>query len=276
MTGSNHHGTCARAVGRSLVFLETVSSRDLTFEEKESPRDLVSGADIAIHNLISQALEPSGIPVMSEENVESYSGQASGAGLRWLLDPIDGTANYAAHIPFYGVSLGLMRGQAFVAGAVGMPATRELFYTAADDASYLNDTRLRPAPSALAASLVNVSFSSRAGCAAGAREAEFRAFGLINDRSRGCVRLGSAAASICYAAAGKVGASYGINCKLWDVAAALAVARAANCHVLTATASDPLALSFIVGHGDIVGGIQSILQCELGMTEWRQVSHDQT
>ena len=116
-------------------------------------------------------------------------------------------------------------------------------------------------------------FSSRTGGAAGAREAEFRAFGLINDRSRGCVRLGSAATSICYAAAGKVGASYGINCKLWDVAAALAVARAANCKVLTTTASAPLALSFVVGHGDVVGEIQSILQGELGINEWTQVSH---
>ena len=55
--------------------------------------------------------------------------------------------------------------------------------------------------------------------------------------------------------------------------AALAVARAANCKVLTTTASAPLALSFVVGHGDVVGEIQSILQGELGINEWTQVSH---
>lgn len=274
MNVGDHHGTCARAVGKALLFLETVSSRDLTFEEKESPRDLVSGADVAIHNLMSQELEPTGIPVLSEEHVESHSGSTASAGLRWLLDPIDGTTNYAARIPFYGVSLGLMQGESFVAGAFGMPSTRELFYTASDDASYLNDARLRPLPSALAASLVGACFSSRATGVAAAREAEFCAFGAINDRSRGCVRLGSAAASICYAAAGKLGASYGINSKLWDVAAALAVARAANCRVLTAKARDSLALSFIVGHGDAVAGIRAILETELGPSEWTQVTDD--
>ena len=274
MNVSEHHGTCARTVGKALLFLETVSSRDLTFTEKESPRDLVSRADLAIHNLIGQELEPYGVPVVSEENVSSHAAQGSCVGLRWLLDPIDGTTNFANRIPFYGVSLGLMQGAAFVGGAFGMPMSRELFYTVSEDASYLNDARLRACPTTLAASLVGACFSSRASSATWPREAEFRAFGLINDRSRGCVRLGSAAASICYAAAGKLGASYGINCKLWDVAGALAVARAANCQVLTASANDPLAINFIVGHGDGVVTIQTILKGELGMNGWMQVSHD--
>jgi len=274
MNVSEHHGTCARTVGKALLFLETVSSRDLTFTEKESPRDLVSRADLAIHNLIAQELNPYGVPVVSEENVSSHAAQGSCVGLRWLLDPIDGTTNFANRIPFYGVSLGLMQGAAFVGGAFGMPMSRELFYTVSEDASYLNDARLRACPTTLAASLVGACFSSRASSSTWPREAEFRAFGLINDRSRGCVRLGSAAASICYAAAGKLGASYGINCKLWDVAGALAVARAANCQVLTASANDPLAINFIVGHGDGVVTIQTILKGELGMNGWIQVSHD--
>jgi len=54
----------------------------------------------------------------------------------------------------------------------------------------------------------------------------------------------------------------------------LAVARAANCQVLTASANDPLAINFIVGHGDGVVTIQTILKGELGMNGWIQVSHD--
>jgi myo-inositol-1(or 4)-monophosphatase len=276
MNVSEHHGTCARTVGKALLFLETVSSRDLTFTEKESPRDLVSRADLAIHNLIAQELDPYGVPVVSEENVSSHAAQGSCVGLRWLLDPIDGTTNFANRIPFYGISLGLMQGAAFVGGAFGMPMSRELFYTVSEDASYLNDARLRACPTILAASLVGACFSSRASSATWPREAEFRAFGLINDRSRGCVRLGSAAASICYAAAGKLGASYGINSKLWDVAAALAIARAGDCQVLVAQAADPLALSFVVGHGKVVAEIQSTLQAELGITSWTQVADDRT
>lgn len=271
MTAYNHHGDCARAVGQALLFLETISARDLTFAEKESPRDLVSTADLAVHNLICQELTPSGIPVISEELTASHTAIAGARGLRWLLDPIDGTTNFAARIPLYGVSLGLMDGEAFRAGAFGMPATRELFYTVTPDASYLNDARLRQDGRSMAGSLVGACFSSRGNGTAQSRESEFRVFGIINDRSRGCVRLGSAGVSICYTAAGKLGATYGIAGKMWDVAAALAIAQAAGCSIITAPAQDPLIISYVVGHGAVVQEIRAILESEIGITAWREV-----
>lgn len=264
MNASEHHGTCARAVGKGLLFLETLSLRELAFTEKESPRDLVSSADVAIHNLMCQELATTGIPVVSEENVASHAVSLQAMPQRWILDPIDGTANFSARIPLYGISLGLMEGEAFVAGAFGMPVTRELFYTVGPDSSYLNDARLRPGRKTLASSLVGVCFSSRAIGSRQARNDEFRVFGVINDRSRGCVRLGSASASICYTAAGKLGATYGIAGRIWDVAAALAIAHAAGCRILTAPAADPLAINYVIGHGNVVSEIQSILQDELG------------
>jgi fructose-1,6-bisphosphatase/inositol monophosphatase family enzyme len=95
-------------------------------------------------------------------------------------------------------------------------------------------------------------------------------FGIINDRSRGCLRLGSAGVSICYTAAGKLGATYGIAGKVWDVAAALAIARAAGCRILIAATPDPLAMSYVVGHGDVVGEIHAIVRDELRITSWKE------
>lgn len=267
----DHHGTCSRAVGQALLFLETVSSRDLVFSEKESPRDLVSATDLAIHNLISQELGATGIPVISEENREAESKMMPGDGPRWLLDPIDGTTNFAAGISFYGVALGLMHGEAFDAGAFGMPATRELFYTVSPEASYLNDARLRSDERSLGRSLIGACFSSRSTIGQQARENEFRLFGIINDRSRGCVRLGSASVSICYTAAGKLGATFGIAGRIWDVAASLAIARAAGCSIITCPTQDPLAISYVVGHGSVVREIRSILEDGLGIPSWREV-----
>jgi len=271
MSTFDHHGTCARAVGQALLFLETVSSRDLAFAEKETPRDLVSAADLSIHNLISKELEATGIPVISEESFVPKSDEIAGEGLRWLLDPIDGTTNFAARIPLYGVALGLMRGSAFDAGAFGMPATRELFYTASLDASYLNDSRLRSDPRTLGGSLIGACFSSRGAFTGQMRENEFRVFGVLNDRSRGCVRLGSAGVSICYTAAGKLGATFGIAGRIWDVAAAFAIARAAGCGIMTSPTHDPLALTYVVGHGSVVHAIRSVIEAELGITSWREV-----
>jgi myo-inositol-1(or 4)-monophosphatase len=270
MNSPIHHGTCARTVAKALLFMETMSSRELTFTEKESPRDLVSAADMAVHNLMCEELEPTGIPVVSEENAASHMLAAQPMAQCWLLDPIDGTANFSARIPLYGVSLALMNGNAFMAGTFGMPATRELFYTVGPEASYLNDARLRPIRKTLATSLVGGCFSSRAKSTQQSRNDEFRLFGMINDRSRGCVRLGSAGVSICYTAAGKLGATYGIAGKVWDVAAALAIAQAAGCRILTAATPDPLATSYVVGQGDVVSEIRAVMRDELGITSWRE------
>jgi myo-inositol-1(or 4)-monophosphatase len=265
-----YHGTCTQAVGKALLFLESISSRELTFTEKESPRDLVSAADMAVHNMMCHELAPTGIPLFSEENAASHAPASDSTAKRWILDPIDGTTNFAARIPLYGISLGFMEGETFIAGAFGMPATRELFYTVSHDASYLNDARLRSDHKTLAHSLVGACFSARAGTTQQAREKEFLAFGMVNDRSRGCVRLGSAGVSICYTAAGKLGAAYGIACRIWDVAAALAVAQAAGCRILTAQTADALAISFIVGHGDAASEIRTILREVVGVNSWQE------
>jgi myo-inositol-1(or 4)-monophosphatase len=270
MNCSTHHGTCARTVAKALLFLETMSSRELTFTEKESPRDLVSAADMAVHKLMCEQLEPTRIPVVSEENAASHALATQPMPQCWMLDPIDGTTNFATRIPLYGVSLALMDGTSFTVGSFGMPATRELFYTVSPDASYLNDARLRPIRKTLTTSLVGGCFSSRARSTQQSRNDEFRLFGIINDRSRGCLRLGSAGVSICYTAAGKLGATYGIAGKVWDVAAALAIARAAGCRILIAATPDPLAMSYVVGHGDVVGEIHAIVRDELRITSWKE------
>jgi len=272
MTADKHeyHGTCARAVGEALLFLDNVLTRDLTFTEKESPRDLVSAADIAVHNLICRKLQPSGIPILSEEHAASRAAIPAAQGLRWVLDPVDGTTNFAARIPLFGVSLGLMEGLTFCAGAFGMPATRELFYTVNADASYLNDARLRPERRTLATSLVGACFSSRGRNSQECRDREFRVFGMANDRSRGCVRLGSAGVTICYTAAGKLGAAYAVHSWIWDVAAALAIAQAAGCRVLVAADDGQPSVSCIVGRGEVVEELKGLLQDVLGFTTWTE------
>jgi myo-inositol-1(or 4)-monophosphatase len=262
------HGICARVVGEALLLLEAMSSRQLTFTEKESPRDLVSTADMALHNFICQELGKAGGRVLSEESVSPQTSSRSNED-QWVVDPIDGTANYVSGIPFYGVSVGLMAGGQFKAGAFCMPATGELFYTATDDSSYRNDVRLKAAERELAACLVGASFSSRRNSGSWGREDEFHIFQQINDCSRGCLRLGSAGASFCYAASGKLGAAYGVSVKIWDVAAALAVATAAGCRIRIASAADPFSVHCVVGKGSAVDEIEAFLAGTLKISGWR-------
>jgi myo-inositol-1(or 4)-monophosphatase len=269
MIKQGYHGICARVVSEALLLLEAMSSRQLTFSEKESPRDVVSSADIALHNFICRELAKVGGRVLSEESVAGTQIAPSSNEFEWVVDPIDGTANYVSGIPFFGVSVGLVAGGMFKAGAFGIPATSELFYTAADDASYRNDVRLKASERSLDDSLVGASFSSRGAPGPWSREDEFRVFQQINDSSRGCLRLGSAGASLCYAASGKLGAAYGVSVKIWDVAAALAVASAAGCRVRVAPSANPLALHCIVGNGESADQVEAILAKTLKIETWR-------
>jgi len=258
-------GTGARTVSKALQFFESVIEKDVDFVQKESQRDLVSDADFAIQRIILNELAVTGIPVVSEEK-DNQLDVLQTSEYCWVLDPIDGTTNFSEKIPFYGISLGLMRKQKFYAGTFAMPATKEFFYMIDEGVSYRNEKRLTVKQKPLSQSLVGVSFSSRKQGTEADRQQEFLAFGALNDRSRGTLRLGSAAANICYAAMGRFGLAYGHKNKIWDVAAALAIASAAGCDVLT-TKTDALGqISFAVGTKDSVAEARPLLEQSLKVT----------
>ena len=98
------------------------------------------------------------------------------------------------------------------------------------------------------------------------RARQYELFGEINDRTRGCLRLGSAAANICLAAANRLQAAYGLDAKLWDVAGALAVAIGAGCQVDVAPSRSGLGLDYIVGSSETVLTIRDLWRSK-GLTE---------
>lgn len=226
---------------------------------KESARDLVTEADLRIEHHIRTLLEPCGHPVLGEETAGDRPAFPPAPGQPvWLVDPIDGTTNFAAGMAWYGVSVGLWVDGAFVTGAVSLPAARELFFTHGDRGAFLNGKPLRVGAARFADALVAAAFSGAAGDPE-RRRRQYDLFGRINDSSRGCLRLGSTAANICQVAAGRLQAAYGIAARLWDVAGALAVARqagAALCWRLDA--ADPTRLDYIVGSADAVQAINAL------------------
>ena len=88
--------------------------------------------------------------------------------------------------------------------------------------------------------------SSSSDHAAPFRSQEYDLFRELNDRSRGCLRIGSAALAVCWVASGRLNCAYGINVKIWDVAGALAIARQAGCHTYLRTRTS-YQVDFIVG-----------------------------
>ena len=211
---------------------------------KKNPREVVTELDVAIEKQIMGILAASKYPVLGEETHSSTPDSPPPPPPFWCVDPIDGTANYVGGVPLYAVSVGLFDGH-FVTGAVSLPAFKELYFTHHGRA-FLNGRLLQVADAALRSSLVVECF------AAGAnderiRRGQYDLFGRINEASRGCLRLGSAAVSLCYLAAGRVQGVCGIANEIWDVAAGLAIAAQAGCRLYYHVVPNSTKVHYVVG-----------------------------
>ncbi len=89
------------AADAARTLLERV--RPTEIRAKGNPRDLVTEWDVRAEATIRAVLERSGLPILGEEGGQS----GSGGGQRWLVDPIDGTVNFAHGLPLWSVSIAL-------------------------------------------------------------------------------------------------------------------------------------------------------------------------
>lgn len=110
----------------------------------KSDESIVTNADHAIEMLISEALDDPdhGAYVIGEETVEQKDDKYIGRAFEstaWIVDPIDGTAPYAHHIPTWGISIGRMECGRLTDGAVYLPVTRELFVTDGEDVLFASE-----------------------------------------------------------------------------------------------------------------------------------------
>jgi myo-inositol-1(or 4)-monophosphatase len=210
---------------------------------KGSLRDIVTAADLAIGDLLETKLGTSGVPVLSEER---YAADQPMPDTFWAADPIDGTVNFVNGIPMFAVSAGLVEQGRFQIGAVCAPGLDELYFTLNPQTSLFNGRPFVHSHRPMGDALIAASFAARGG-----RE-QYDLFQEANEASRGCLRTGTAALNICWAAAGKLQGAYGFNAKLWDVAGALAIARAAGCSLQVHWQPGSISIDYCVGSSDVV------------------------
>ncbi len=190
----------------------------------------------------------------------------------WLVNPIDGLANYVSSIPLYAISIGMMDNLRFPVGTVIIPQQKELFYTIGNDAAYLNDKKLLVNPGSFKDALIAGTFSNEGIVNNPARQRkEYEFFGEINDLTRGCLRLGTAAVSICYVAAGRLQASYGLASRLCDVSGALAVATKTGTELYIERIDNTMLVNYVIGVSDIAEKIADMLE-ENGLAEFSQLN----
>ena len=190
---------------------------------KSSPTDLVTQWDTQAEALIRRRLAETrpGDGFLGEEGESS----ASATGITWVVDPIDGTTNFAYGIAGFAVSIAAVDDSGGVAAAVHAPDARELFVAARDIGSWSNGRRLRCSEQTeLSLALVGTGFSYE-------REIRSRQLRLVADRGdriRDLRRMGAASLDLCFVAAGRLDAYFETNLQPWDTAAGILIAREAG------------------------------------------------
>ncbi|MBF0120449.1 MAG: hypothetical protein HQK79_16560 [Desulfobacterales bacterium] len=246
-----------KAVSEGVEVLKRYNKTYNTIKYKGAFRDVVTDVDILVEEKIKSILRVSDYAIVGEESINGSNADVSLETPTWVIDPLDGTANYVASIPYYSISVGLIENRSFVIGAVILPEFKEIFFNIDSSKAYMNGTRLKAKNAQMKESLIVAAFSGKASIY-GKRDAEYELFGKLNDKSRGCLRLGSAAVNICLVASGRLQAAYGIANKVWDVAGAIAVAKSAG-YKLWTQFIDKFMVSYVIGCESIVSEIVEMI-----------------
>jgi len=210
----------ARRAGALLLEFHHAASEGQAFDTKSSPVDLVTAADVAADHLINEALAaefPSHV-VFSEE---SASGPLPTAEWLWVIDPLDGTTNFAHRVPFFGVNIALAHHGAAVIGVTYEPLTRQVYWAERGSGAWLRtdgaERQLRVSNiNDLSRSLLSTGFPSDRRTNPDNNLPEFNA---LERRTHGVRRQGSAALELAWVAAGIVEAFWHPRLKPWDAAA---------------------------------------------------------
>lgn len=216
-----------KAAVRGGNILQENSQNPGKIRHKESHRDVVTALDVYVQKEIIKILKNRSqkYPIVAEETLRS---RARPRGTYWLVDPLDGTANYINNIPFYAVSVAFILEGKPVVGVIFNPHAKELFYGAQGFGAYCNSQPLTYISRNPAEALFAVTFSGKRYSSSSGRKKEFLEFGRVNDATMGCLRLGSAALNLAYCAQGRFGGCWGRANKWWDVAAGLLLVKLAG------------------------------------------------
>lgn len=146
--------------------------------------------------------------------------------LRWIIDPLDGTTNYAHGFPWFCVSIGLESAGELVAGVVFNPVNDELFTATRGGGAFLNGRQLRVSNrSPLRDSLLGTGFPYDSATDPANNFDNFFAF---QKAARGIRRAGAAALDLASVAAGRLDGFWELKLKPWDVAAGLLLVQEAG------------------------------------------------
>jgi myo-inositol-1(or 4)-monophosphatase len=226
--------------------------------DKKGAFDLVTEADTASERQIIQTLQKA-FPDHAILAEESGSSQGD-AAYQWIIDPLDGTTNYAHQLPIFSIAIALAARDEIVLGLVLNPMDGELFAAITGKGATLNETPIQVSSTvSVHSSLLVTGFPYNF---SDIIEPAMNRFSVCQNASQGVRRLGSAALDICYVACGRFDAFWEQNLQPWDKAAAALIATEAGA-VITDFSESPFELDqkeILVSNGAIHQEMLSLLE----------------
>lgn len=220
----------AAAAGAAAKIIQRELGQDRQdVSTKSSPTDLVSEVDRAAERCVVAVLTASrpDDAILAEEG----TARPGTTGVRWVIDPLDGTTNFLFGIPAYAVSVaGEIDGRAVV-GVVVDPSRDETWTAVRGRGATLNGRALHlpPVPPPLATALVATGFSYLPP----RRAHQAGVVAHVLPRVRDIRRFGAAALDLCWVATGRVSAFYELGLQPWDLAAGVLIAEEAGAEATT-------------------------------------------
>ncbi len=194
---------------------------------KKGAIDLVTEADTGSEKRIIETIR-SRFPdhaILAEESGLNTGDEAC----QWIIDPLDGTTNFAHQLPFFSVSIGFVHKNKLVIGVVLNPVSGELFTALAGKGAELNGQPIHVSGTATVGESLLVT-----GFPYNFKEILPDVMGRFSNclkASQGVRRLGSAALDLCFVACGRFDAFWEQNLKPWDTAAGLVIAQEAGAQI---------------------------------------------
>ena len=209
--------TIAREAGKlALSHLQALKENRFPIEVK-GPQDFVTKADRDVETFIRDALKAA-FPLDGLLG-EEHGLQPGESGFTWVIDPIDGTANYIRDLDQWAVSIGLISKERIEAAVIYDPARDDLYRACAGKGAYLNDQRLSPAKTCAPADpLLIVGRSKRKPF-----ETYLKTLSFLDAQNIEYRRFGSAALGLAQVASGLADGYFEADLNPWDCMAGLLI-----------------------------------------------------
>jgi myo-inositol-1(or 4)-monophosphatase len=242
----------AREAGAQLR--EAFHGPRVNVQSKSSPTDLVSEADHAAERLIRERLADArpGDGVLGEEGGD----ERGTTGVRWIVDPLDGTVNFLFGIPDWAVSIACEDGDGTLAGVVYDAMRDELWSAAREGPARLNGGEIRASSrDDLGTAMVATGFSYDAEVRRYQADVVTRLLPAVRDIRR----FGSAALDLAWAAGGRLDAFYERGLNHWDRAAGELLCVRAGLAVRELAPAPPAAGGVLVAPPALVDALESLV-----------------